>query len=419
MDYQEAFARVENEEEYIVDVLRKIIAVDTSIPPGENYGELSDVLEPEFHRLCFETRRVVVPEEKVRQIPQPLSGERSNLVAGLKNGKPKVSVYAHMDVVTVDDSWTVDPFGGLIKDGRIYGRGTVDNKGPMACMLGAAKVLHDLGLEPHFDIDCLFCTDEEVGHYPGSRYLAERGFFSNHIIWMDLGAVDPIFVHGATGAVSIDLTAVGQSCHSGMNYLGVNAVEEILPIMDELMTLKQSVEKRQSRIPAFPHPRNPSDKMTPMFNLTVVHGGVKDNVVPAECRLTINRRYIDEEEYEDVISEIQAAVERGRARSKLLDLSEDIRHLYAPVAFDPRTAALEKWMQAIKAARGYDQLIFGGIGGSTDLGLVLSALEPQKAEVLTAGVARASDLRAHGADEFVYIEDLISLTKQLVHYFAF
>ncbi len=76
-------------------------------------------------------------------------------------------------------------------------------------------------------------------------------------------------------------------------------------------------------------------------------------------------------------------------------------------------------MQAIKAVRGYDQLIFGGIGGSTDLGLVLDALKPQEAEVLTTGVARASDLRAHGADEFVYIEDLLSLTRQLVHYFAF
>jgi succinyl-diaminopimelate desuccinylase len=419
MEHSEAFARVEREQEYIVDVLQRIIAVDTSVPPGENYGKLIDVLEPEFNRFGFETRRVVVPEDKVREIRAQLSGDRPNLVASLENGKPKVSLYAHMDVVPVDDSWTFDPFGGVVEDGRVYGRGTVDDKGPMACVLGAVKVLSDLGIEPGFDISCLFCTDEEVGHYPGARYLAEQGYFSDHIIWMDLGAVDPVFIHGAAGTLSVDVTAVGKSCHSGMNFLGVNAIEELIPILNELMTLKRTVEQRESRIPAFPNPQNPSDAMTPMFNLAIVNGGTKDNIVPAECRLTINRRYIDEEPLEEVVSEIRAAVEKGRAQTKLLDLQLDVRPEYGPVAFDPHTPALDKWMRAIKAARGHDQLIFGGIGGSTDLGFVLDALKPTKPSVLTAGVARASDLRAHAADEFAYIEDLVSFTKQLVHYFAF
>ena len=419
MDHQEAFARVEEEQEYLVELLKRIIAVDTSVPPGENYGRLIDILEPEFHRFGFETQRVSVPGDKVREIPARLSGERPNLVAELRNGKPKVSLYAHMDVVPADDSWTVDPFVAVVEDGRLYGRGTVDDKGPMACVLAAVKVIRDLGLEPEFDIDCLFCTDEEVGTYPGARHLAEQGYFSDHIIWMDLGAVDPIFIHGAAGTLSVDVTAVGKSCHSGMNYLGVNAIEEMVPILNELMALKKTVEQRQSRIPAFPDPRNPSDKMTPMFNLAIVDGGTKDNVVPAECRLTINRRYIDEEQFEDVVSEIRAAVERGRARTKLLDLGWSVRNDYGPVAFDPHTPALERWMRAIKAARGHEQLIFGGIGGSTDLGFVLDALKPGKPSVLTAGVARVSDIRAHGADEFVYVEDLVSFTKQLVHYLAF
>jgi succinyl-diaminopimelate desuccinylase len=204
-----------------------------------------------------------------------------------------------------------------------------------------------------------------------------------------------------------------------MNYLGVNAIEEMIPILNELMVLKKKVEQRQSRIPAFPDPRNPSDTMTPMFNLTIVSGGTKGNVVPADCRLTINRRYVDEERFEDVVSEIREAVERGRAQTKLLDLGWSVRHDYGPVAFDPHTPELEKWMRAIKAVRGHEKLLFGGIGGSTDLGFVLDALKSRKPSVLTAGVARASDIRAHGADEFVYVEDLVSFTKQLVHYLAF
>jgi succinyl-diaminopimelate desuccinylase len=327
-------------------------------------------------------------------------------------------VYAHMDVVPVDDAWTQDPFGGEVVDGKLYGRGTVDNKGPIACVLGAMKVLHDMGVEPCYAIDCLLCTDEEVGFYPGSRYLAEEGYFSNHILWLDLGAIEPIFVIGAAGSVAIDIVATGKSCHSGMNYLGVNAVEESLPIMQELMTLKRAVQSRQSSVPALPIPGNPSTKMQPMFNLNIIRGGTKDNIVPGECRLTINRRYIMEERYEDVVAEIRQAVDTGRANSKLLGLKIESKHAYPPMVVDAHTPATSRMKAAMKAVLGYENLIYGGLSGSTDLGFVIEALKPDKAQVAGFGVSRAADMRAHAADEFVHVKDLITVTKELAYYFA-
>lgn len=419
MDYSEAFARVEQEEEYIVDVLKRIIAVDTSVPPGENYAELIDVVEPEFKKFNFETQRVVVPAEKVARIPFELSGERCNLVASLKNGKPKASAYAHMDVVPIDEPWTVDPFAGIVKDGKLYGRGTVDMKGSIACYLGAVKVLHDLGLEPHYELDCLLCTDEEIGVYPGSRYLAEEGYFSNHLVWLELGAVAPVVVVGTAGAVDVRLTGSGKSCHSGMNYLGINAIEEMVPILQELLILKQDVQKRLSRIPAFPTHGYPYDKMTPMFSMTVMQGGTKDNIVPGECRLTVNRRYLVDEHYEDVVAEIQEAVERGRQSSKLIDVKINFNCSYTPVEIDPQSPASKKMRAAATAVKGYTDFLYGGISGSTDLAMVADALKPEKLDVACFGLVRAEDIRVHAADEFVYIEDLIGLTKQLVHYFAF
>lgn len=311
MNNSEIFAKVDRIEDYLVDLLRSLIAVDTSVPPGENYGRLLDVVEPEFKRFGFKTERVLVPQDKVALISNELKGERPNLVGRLDNGKPPASVYAHMDVVPVDDAWTKDPFGGQVEDGKLYGRGTVDMKGSIACLLGAARIMHENGLEPHYDLQPLLCTDEELGVYPGARYLAEEGYFAEHIVWLELTAMDPIGVLGTAGAARIDLTAHGKSCHSGANYLGVNAIEELLPIMNELMELKADVEKRISRVPAFPMPGAPSDKMTPMFNLNVIHGGTKDNILPNECRLTINRRYILEEKYEDLVAEIEAAVKKG------------------------------------------------------------------------------------------------------------
>jgi len=75
--------------------------------------------------------------------------------------------------------------------------------------------------------------------------------------------------------------------------------------------------------------------------------------------------------------------------------------------------------EAVKTVKGWEGLIFGGMSGSSDIACVAAALAPQKLEVAYFGVARGSDLRAHGADEFVYIEDLVTVTKELVHYFCF
>lgn len=419
MDHGEAFRAAEKNEGYIVDLLRKLIAVDTSVPPGENYARLIDIVEPEFRKFGFGTKRVAVPEEKVREIPWELTGERTNLVASMDNGRPAVTAYAHMDVVPVDEPWTKDPFGGEVEDGRLYGRGTVDMKGSIACFLGAVKVLHDLGIEPRYAVSCCLCTDEELGVYPGARYLAEQGYFSPHLIWLELGAMEPIVTIGAAGSVRVDVTAIGKSCHSGMNYLGVNAVEEIVPVMRELLLLKKEAEGRLSRIPTFPLPGCPYDRMTPMFNLNIIHGGTKDNIVPGECRLTINRRYIVDERYDDVVDEITAALDRGRRGSKLLDLKVNVVHAYPPVELDPENPAAQKMKEAKKAVKGYGQFITGGISGSTDLGFVARALEPRKLDAACFGLIRATNIRGHAADEFVYVEDLVSMAKELIHYLAF
>jgi succinyl-diaminopimelate desuccinylase len=415
---QSAFAKVQENEDYIVDVLRRVIAVDTSVPPGENYDKLIDQVEPDFKKFGFNTERVVVPEDKVKQIPLPLTGPRTNLVAKLNNGKPPLSAYAHMDVVPIDEPWTQDPFGGEIIDGKLYGRGTVDMKYAIACFLGAVKVINEMGLEPHYDLGCLLCTDEEIGVYPGARYLAEEGHFSPHLVWMELGAIEPIVVIGAAGAIRIEVTAIGKSCHSGMNYLGVNAVEELVPVMQELLNLKKDVEKRLSRIPSFPLPGNPYDKMTPMFNLNIIKGGTKENIVPGECRLIVNRRYIPDENYDDVITEIEQALAKGRENSKLLDLKTKVVHLYTPVEVDPETPASKRGREAVKAVMGYNDFLYGGLSGSTDLGFVAQALAPTPVEVASFGVVRASNILAHAADEYVYVEDLVNMTKELVYYFA-
>ena len=97
----------------------------------------------------------------------------------------------------------------------------------------------------------------------------------------------------------------------------------------------------------------------------------------------------------------------------------DVTPGYGAVELDTDTPAVEKMIEAVKAVKGFESLLFGGMSGSTDLACVAAALKPEKLDVAHFGLARGSDLRAHAADEFVYVEDLVTVTKELIHYFCF
>lgn len=417
MDYTEAFEHVEANKDYIVDMLKTLIRIDTSVPPGKNYDKLVAALEPDFEKFGFTNERVIIPEEKVREIPYALEGERVNLVAVKDVGKEPVSIYAHMDVVPIEEGWDYDPFAGVVEGDTFYGRGAMDMKGSIACLMGALKVMHDLSLDPKYSMHCMMCTDEEIGVYPGILHLALNGYVKGHVLNLELGAQEPILLQACEGAINITITGIGKSCHSGMNFLGVNALEEMVPIINELLVLKEEVEKRESKIPSFPLPNSPSTQLTPMFNLSVIRGGVKPNITPGECMLVVNRRYIPEEHDKDVIAEIEEAVKRGKAKSKLLDVTVKAVSDYPPVVFDMESPHMQKMIEARRAVHDYGDFMIGGIGGSTDMGCVAEALKTD--QFIGLSPTRADNVTAHGANERVEIPDLLNMTKELVHYLAF
>jgi succinyl-diaminopimelate desuccinylase len=417
MDYAKAFQAVEANRDYIVNTLRRLIQIDTSVPPGLNYDKIADALEPDFAEFGFETERVIIPEEKVKEIPYDLKGPRVNLVARKLVGKEPVSVYGHIDVVPIEEGWKVDPFAGIVEDDTFYGRGSSDMKGSIACMMGALKVMHELSLEPKFDIHCMFCTDEEIGVYPGIYHLALNDYIKGHILNLELGAQEPIIMQACEGSLNVFITGIGKSCHSGMNFMGINALEEMVPIFNELIALKRKVETRESKIPSFPLPGAPSMQLTPMFNLSVIRSGAKPNITPGECMLTVNRRYIPEEKSDEVIQEIKDAIERGKAKSKLAEVKVRTVVDYPPVVFDVESSYMQKMKDARRAVHGYDDFLVGGMGGSTDMGCVAEALKTDK--FVGVSPVRADNISAHAANERVQIPDLLNMTKELVHYLAF
>lgn len=421
MDERErrAFELVDTKEEQILAMYREVVAIDTSVPPGRNYDTLVDLLEPRFQALGFTTERVIIPEALLADIPLPLAGPRVNLVATRSSGpgKEPVTIYAHMDVVPIEEGWQHDPFGGEYEDGNIYGRGTADMKGAIVSVLLAVETMDALGIEPNYDLNVVLCTDEEIGGYPGVWHLAREGYVKGHMLCLD-GGSDPRTGLASAGSVDVTITTHGRSGHSGMNYLSVNAIDAMLPIMNELYSLKLEVERRESVVPGSGHPLAPSTQMTPMFNFAIINAGVKSNIVPATCTLLINRRYIPDETYEDVTAEILAAVERGQERSNAAEVSVDFFRVYPAM----RLREDGKHMRRIKEARmlvhGYTEEDFAAYGGSgsTDMANVQQVMGWD--DIPFSGPGR-NDSRAHGADEFVRMSDAKAHVKELIHYLAF
>jgi succinyl-diaminopimelate desuccinylase len=414
---QKAFEIVEKKESVLLDRYKTVIGVDTSVPPADNYEDLLDKVEPEFKRLGFETERVVIPESEYSHIPLPLKGPRTNLVATRSYGKEPVTIYAHMDVVPVEEKWTEDPFGAEVKDGKIYGRGTADMKGSIASILTAVEAMDEAGIEPNYDLIVCLCTDEEIGGYPGIWHLAKHGYVKGHMLCME-GSQEPMTWLGSAGSVDVTVTVTGESCHSGMNFLGINAIDAMIPVLNELYPLKLEVEQRESDLPGMPHPKARSKQMTPMFNFAIINGGVKSNIVPATATLLINRRYIPDETYEQVTGEIQAAIDRAREKSPAKSIDVDFYHVYPPMRLDAEGPRMKKMREAVQLVQGYsdDEWKSFAVAGSTDMANVQQELG--WTDIPFRGPGRM-DSRAHGADEFVYVEDAKAHVKELIHYLAF
>lgn len=96
-------------------------------------------------------------------------------------GKEEFAILAHLDVVPAGSGWTKEPFGGVIEDGKIWGRGTIDDKGPAICCLYCLKSLKDKGFQPRKKIKLIVGCNEENGwacieHYKKVAKLPQTGF---------------------------------------------------------------------------------------------------------------------------------------------------------------------------------------------------------------------------------------------------
>lgn len=407
-----AFDRIAQDVEGAVAALARMVAVDTAFPPGTGYPAFAALLEELVAPLGLETRRVSLPEALWRVPGGPARGERVNLLARRRTGRPVLGLYFHTDTVPPARGWTRDPFALTREGDRLHGLGAADMKGSIAAALLALRAADACGVTLAYDPHLLFCTDEEGGLYPGIRHLAEQGLVEGHVLNFNGTAAARIWA-GCFGLFNLQLRLTGRTTHAGETAGSVNAVEAALPAMNALVALQPAIAARASALPA--PPAWGDRPLRPSLALVAAEGGTgSGGQVPDGLTLTISRRYAPEEDFDAARAEIEQAIRAALPEGVAAQL-DLIGHLM-PTA-DASGPHWPRWQAALGQGFGYAPGEFRawGASSSSDFGWVQRATGRQ--EVLLTGLGREGN-NIHGPDEHTTTVDLIALARSVLAYLA-
>ncbi len=403
----------EETQQYLLQTLTKLVKIPTAVPPGEHYDEIVEWLISILAGFGFSCERIDMPQElfKARLTDADLQGVRANLLATKAyDARESVDLYTHLDVVPAGEGWSTPPFEPVIKDGKIFGRGVGDSKGNVAALLTALHIMEEQELESRYTIRAVLTTDEEIGLYSGLCYFADEGLLQgDYLLCMD---TDNEGICVATnGVLNWELEVHGKSSHSSNPFLGVNAVEQAAVVIQELQKLKAKIERRESTVPCSPEiTKLTGQKYTkPVFNVTMINGGVKENLIPPSCTIRGDRRYIPGESADEVQQEFEDAVDTIETKHGI-DLDLHPKPGFPPMFTDPNHEWVRRVQVAASDAFGVTKGI-NGVQGGLDVGY---AVQRSQQPVCSFGVWRSIESNIHGPDENVRISDLTTYVKFLL-----
>jgi succinyl-diaminopimelate desuccinylase len=407
----DGFAEIERTAESAIDDLARMVAIDTTFPPGAGYAAFAGLMEDAVAALDLDCQRVDVPEHLWRVANGPAQGRRTNLIARRRSDKPVLGLYFHVDTVPAAPGWTTDPFQLTRDDDRLIGLGAADMKGTIAAVLLALRAADAIGLPLGYDPMLLLCTDEEAGLYPGVRYLAEQGLLEGHILNFN-GAAAPRIWAGCFGLFTLLVRVRGRTVHAseartaGSN---ANAIEAALPILNALAALKPDIAARTSALPAPPHATHP---LAAQLDISAAHGGQCGGQTPSLFEILVCRRYAPEEDFQAARAKIENAV---FAAAPGTDVDVVLTGHLMPTS-DPTGPHWPRWQEALSAGFGYtpDDFAKWGATGSSDFGWVQRT---GMQEILLTGLGRPES-RIHAPGEFTTRADIVALAKSVLAYLS-
>jgi succinyl-diaminopimelate desuccinylase len=369
-----------NKEE-AVQFLQKVLQHNSTNPPGGERA-LAQYIADTLETLGIKSHLDILAEERANVVAcLPGSGERKTL---LFNG--------HLDVVPAgEQQWQHPPFAGQIDEGKVYGRGASDMKGGLAAMVMAAGLVAKAGVSLKGDLLITGTAGEETDSI-GAHDLVTKGYLKN-VDAAVIGEPSNLQLFSACkGALWLEFKTVGKTAHGSMPDQGCNAILQMNALINELNKY------------VFECPEHPMLGRSTM-NIGTIHGGVKTNVVPDGCTLTVDIRTIPGESHEKILSDMQEIIARLNGDSKDFRASLTIINNRPAVETYVESTAMQNAQQSAAQALG-KELVPRGVNYYTD-GSVFAPLLGIPIVLFGPG----DEKLAHQPDEYVEIDKYINAIK--------
>ena len=395
---QTLFDHIARLEDDIVAILQRLVQFPTVNPPG-NEQEHQEYVAAALQDLGMEPRFY----EK-----EP---KRPNVVAVLrgKGGGHNLLHYAgHADVVSEGDvaEWRYPPFGGIVDDGWVFGRGSVDHKAPIAASLGALRAILENDIQLAGDLIFMVPVDEERGSRAGTHYLLEKeALYGNMGIYASAGFLEQVLIT-CSGTLTFEITLNGRKSHSGYPKVGVNAIEKASKLVLALQSMTFN------KINPFWNPED-KDRLKPTrtgsLTIAQINGGEALNIVPGTCLIRGSRRLIPSETPDEAKQQIADVIASLSAEDP--DFDAEVKYMTSVHGINtPPDSPVVKVVESAVRDIGLEPEI-GGSSGGFDARWIVDALRIPFVSYGAGWNGPDGKLCLHAPNEGITIENLIGMTK--------
>jgi len=365
-----------------IKILTDLISFQTV--SGTDNSELINYCEKILNDLDIETFKVFDDEEK-----------RVNLFGTLKakktNGKKPIILSGHTDVVPVSKGWSSDPFTATKKNEKLYGRGSCDMKGFIACTLAFAPIFKESNLDR--DIHFCYTFDEEtacIGAPLLIKELKKRDIKNGICIIGEPTNMKIIDAHKGMNEYTVHFG--GLAGHSSKPHMGVNAIEYASRYINKLLELRQELIKRAPKDCIFDPPHS-------TLSIGGISGGIAHNVIADKCKVEWETRPVNKADGDFVTKEIEKFV----SEKLLPDMKKVFPSSYIKKEIIGEVVGFEKldeseaceFVSSITGDNSREVVSFG-----TEAGLF------QEVGISTVVCGPGSIEQAHKIDEFIELNEL-------------
>ena len=365
----------------VVKFCQELVRIKSVNPPGD------ELQAAEY--VASVLKKIGLEVELIKHSPT-----RASVLARLKSSrkKPGLLYNGHLDTVPVgSEKWIHEPFGADVSEGKIWGRGTADMKGGLAVLMVAAKALAEARMPLQGDLIIAATAGEEADSLGATAVAARPDLGPVQAVVIPEPSYNDIYV-AEKGAFWLELTTQGKTAHGSMPEMGRNAIMMMVTLISELGKM------------SFPYKEHPLlGGFTQSIN--TITGGVKTNVVPDNCVVTVDMRTVPGQDHRAILRQVEDLIADLSRRIPDFKASVKVTNDRAPVETSPDEPVVQSFADIVAEVAG-ERPVPKGVRYYTDAVAFVPVL---KAPMIICGPGDAK--LAHQPNEHVEISKLVQAAK--------